>query len=659
MDASGSIRILYMEDDPGLARLVQKRLKLAGYAVDIARNGEIGLEMIHAGQYDVIAVDHKMPGYSGLEVIRILASRGPLPPIVMITGQGNEMIAVEAMKMGAGDYVVKDVDLSYLEALPGIIERLLERRRLIEEKREAQNALRESEQRYRMLVEDIPAMICRFNLDGVLTFVNRAFIQCFGKTKGELIGESIFRFIPENDRDDVEKRFMSLTRENPTAPRQLSVAPPGGRKRRQEWIDHAIFNGEGQLLEIQSIGWDITDKEFAREEQTRLERRMRTRKMGAMGTFAGGVAHNFNNLIHAVTGNLELAMEDLPRGSEARESLADAMRAAHQAADMTGLLMTFLGQTAVKREPTDLSDACREGLPGLRATLPEGVRLTSDFPAPGPVVDANPAQLRQVLTHLTTNAWEAAEPGRGGVHMTVGTASSADIPDAQRFPPDWRPRGDDHALLEVEDQGRGIPHEDMDNIFDPFFTDKLTGRGLGLPVVLGIVKALDGGVTVESRLNRGSVFRVFLPLAAEEAHRPGSVVAETPLVEGRGLVLLVEDDAAVRNVAKAMLERLGFAVLTAVNGVEAVEIFREKQADVRLVLSDLSMPRMNGWETLTALRNIRSDIPVILASGYDETQAMEGAHDDRPQAFLHKPYNWEALKNILGMVLGGETGEGK
>ncbi len=654
MDATGSVRILYMEDDPGLARLVQKRLNLSGYVVDIARDGETGLEMVHAGQYDVIAVDHKMPGYSGLEVIRSLAMRGPLPPIIMITGQGNEMIAVEAMKMGAADYVVKDVEIRYLEALPGIIERLLERQRLIEEKKEAEKALMESEKRYRMLVEDIPAMICRFNLDGELTFVNSTFIQCFGKTERELIGESIFRFIPENERDNVKKRFMSLTRENPSAPRERSAASTDGGMRRQEWIDHAIYSGRGRLIEYQSIGWDVTDRERAREEHTRLERRMRTRKMGAMGTFAGGVAHNFNNLIHAVTGNLELAMEDLPQGSDAHESLVDAMRSARQAADMTGLLLTFLGQAAVKREPTDLSDACRESLPGLRSTLPEGVRLTVDLPAPGPVVGANAAQLRQVLNHLTTNAWEAASPGRGGVHLSVGTASAADIPEAHRFPPDWRPRDDDHAFLEVADQGRGITHEDMDNIFDPFFTDKFTGRGLGLPVVLGIIRALDGGVTVESRLNRGSVFRVFLPLTTGEAPRPRAAAVEIPRVEGRGVLLLVEDDAAVRNVAKAMLERQGFDVLTAVNGVEAVAIFREKYAGVRLVLSDLSMPRMNGWETLAELRKIRPDIPVILASGYDETQVMEGANDERPQAFLHKPYTWGALKAVLGKVLEGE-----
>ncbi len=656
MDASGTVRILYMEDDLGLARLVQKRMKQSGYIVDIAPDGKTGLEMHLAGRYDVIAVDHKMPGYSGLEVIKILASRGPLPPIIMITGQGNEMIAVEAIKMGAGEYLVKDVEIRFLEALPGIIERLLERQRLIEDKMEAEKALRESEKRYRMLVEDFPAMICRFNLDGVLTFVNSAFIQCFGEKRRNLIGESVFRFIPENDREKVKKRLESLTRESPIATRELSPASHDGKIVRQEWIDHAIFNGNDRLIEFQSVGWDVSSEERAREEHARLERRMRTRKMGAIGTFAGGVAHNFNNLIHAVTGNLELALEDLPGGSEAHESLMDAMRAARQAADMTGLMLTFLGQAAVKREPTDLADACRESLPGLRSDLPAGVTITADFPVSGPVVDADAAHLRQVLAHLTTNAWEAAESERGGIHLTVGTVSSAEIPEAHRFPPDWRPRGDDHALLEVADQGSGIKQEDMDSIFDPFFTDKFTGRGLGLPVVLGIIKALDGGVTVESGLNRGSVFRVFLPLASEEAPRPRRTVSKTPRIDGGGLVLLVEDDAAVRKVGKTMLERLGFDVITAEDGAKAVKTFREEHADVRLVLSDLSMPRMNGWETLTELRKIRPDIPVILASGYDETQVMEDARDERPQAFLHKPYHWAALKAVLGRALEGEEG---
>ncbi|MCP4691917.1 MAG: response regulator, partial [Desulfobacterales bacterium] len=411
--------------------------------------------------------------------------------------------------------------------------------------------------------------------------------------------------------------------------------------------------GEDRLVDFQAIGWDTTAKKHAREEQERIERRMHTRKMDAIGTFAGGVAHNFNNLIHAVTGNLELAMEELPPDSRIIDDLAEAMRAARQAADTTGLIMTFLGQAPARREPVDLSDACRESLSALRSAMPEGVRISDNFPAPGPVVHANADQLRQILTHLATNAWEAAAPGRGDIRLSIGTVSSADIPGDRRFPRDWRPRGDAHARLEVVDHGRGIKPQDLDNIFDPFFTDKFTGRGLGLPVVLGVVKALDGGVTVESGMGRGSVFRVFLPLADEEAVRPEKKPMEAPRVEGRGVVLLVEDDAAVRKVGKTMLERLGFDVITAEDGAKAVKTFREEHADVRLVLSDLSMPRLNGWETLAALRKIRPDIPVILASGYDEEQVLQGARDEMPQAILHKPYRWGDLKIALGKALRG------
>ncbi len=192
MDKSRPVPILYMEDDVGLARLVQKRMRRAGYNVDIAGNGKIGLEMYETGKYDIIAVDQQMPGYSGIEVIKILASMGPLPPVVMITGQGNELVAVEALKIGAGDYVVKGVDGEYLETLPGVIERLLERRRLIEEKKAAVEALRHSERQLELIADNLPALVSYVGLDDLrYRFVNRAFEAACKIHRDQIIGAHI------------------------------------------------------------------------------------------------------------------------------------------------------------------------------------------------------------------------------------------------------------------------------------------------------------------------------------------------------------------------------------------------------------------------------------------------------------------------------------
>ena len=203
----------------------------------------------------------------------------------------------------------------------------------------------------------------------------------------------------------------------------------------------------------------------------------------------------------------------------------------------------------------------------------------------------------------------------------------------------------------MADSGSGIADKDIEKIFDPFFSSKDAGRGLGLSVVLGIVRAHGGGVTVKSEPGRGSAFRVFLPVSAAKVLRQPDQAEQSPEIDRGGTVLLVEDEPMVRKVVQAALESLGFAVLLAKDGVEAVEVFRQHQDEVRCVLCDLTMPRMNGWETLAALRKLAPGLPVILASGYDTAHVMAGDHPELPQAFLSKPYRLQGLRDAIGRAL--------
>ena len=400
----------------------------------------------------------------------------------------------------------------------------------------------------------------------------------------------------------------------------------------------------------------MAEQKEAEKKNAKLEAENRQlQKAESLGRMAGAIAHHFNNKLGAVIGNLEMAIDDLPGDSGTVKILAKAMQAAHMAAEVSGLMLTYLGQTVGTQTALDLAETCRQSLPLLQATSTPTFSFKVDLPCPGPMIRANANQIQQVLTNLITNAREATEQNQGDIELMVNTVALADIPGICLYPIDWQPMDTAYGCLEVRDSGCGIAEIDIDKLFDPFYSSKSNGRGLGLPVVLGIVKAHGGAVTVASEAGRGSTFRVFLPLSADTM--PCRVVKSTepPAREKGGTVLLIDDEEMIREMAATMLTRMGYKVLTAMDGVAALQIFKNHLHEVAVVLSDLSMPRMNGWETLAALRQIRPDIPVILASGHDQSKVLVGDHPDLPQVFLHKPYRKAELQAALARAMGGKN----
>ncbi len=404
----------------------------------------------------------------------------------------------------------------------------------------------------------------------------------------------------------------------------------------------------------------ITERKRTENEKLKLESQNRQlQKAESLGRMAGAIAHHFNNQLQAVMGNIEMVIDDLPQGSDILPFLVEAMSASYKAMEVSGLMLTYLGHTHGRHEPIDLYETCRQSLALLHASAPEGMPLKADFPSSGLVVLANANQIQQVLTNLVNNAWEASSGEKGAVALSIKTVSRAEVSALRRFPLDWQPRSISYACLEVADKGCGIPEKDIEKIFDPFFTTKTTGRGLGLPVAMGIVKAHGGGVTVDSKPGRGSTFRFFLPVSTEEIpcrtampekQKTGTGEKDSETETG-ATVLVVEDEEQVRKLAANLLIQLGYTVLEAKDGLEAVEVFKKHQDELRCVLSDLTMPRMDGWNTLAALRRLSPDIPVILSSGYNEAQVMADEHRERPDAFLGKPYQRKELEDTIARVL--------
>jgi CheY-like chemotaxis protein len=383
------------------------------------------------------------------------------------------------------------------------------------------------------------------------------------------------------------------------------------------------------------------------------ERLAQARKMAAIGRMAAGIAHNFNNTLYVAIGNLEMAREDLPPESSALANIIEAEKATRRAADMSRLMLTYLGQQRIRTRTMDLSETVKNLLQSLKKELPTGTAVEEELPRPGPVVSADEKGVEQILRALITNAAEALEDDRSG-HVTVSVEETAspELGERRRFPADWDGGDPVYACITVADGGKGMDEATIDAAFDPFYTDKFTGRGLGLAAALGIVKAHGGCIAVESAPGQGSVFRVFLPLVSGSAN-PIDTLKSThrKRASGEGTILLVDDEEMVRELARTILERLGFDVVSAGDGVDALERFRSDPDRIRLLICDLSLPGMDGWEILAKIRGIRPDIPAILISGYDRSDAMAGSHPEQPQAFLQKPFKKNALKETIEQVL--------
>ncbi|MEI8351583.1 MAG: GAF domain-containing protein [bacterium] len=435
------------------------------------------------------------------------------------------------------------------------------------------------------------------------------------------------------------------------------IRPNDGQIRWVHGLGTLTYDTEHAPRSMIGVIQDITDRKQLDTEKARIEAQyQQIQKAESLNRMAGAIAHNFNNQLQALLGNLELAMGNLPPESPIIENLTDAMMAGRKAAELSGQMLAYLGQIPGKNVPLDLSDACRQQLSTLRSTLPREVELREDLPARGPTIKANLGQIRQILGNLITNAWESFDSNRGTIHLSVKTLPSAQISASHRFPMNWHPHQDDYACLEIRDSGCGITATDIGNIFDPFFTSKFTGRGLGLPVTLGIVRSYGGGITVDSMKGHGSTFRLFFPLSTAPSMPPPDNPPGHPAeVRGNGVILIVEDQPEVSKTARLTLTRLGFSVLEAQDGIDAVELFRQHKDSIRCVLCDLTMKRMDGWATLAALRHMTPGLPAILCSGYNQAEVMSSEHAEWPQIFLHKPYQAAELREAIRLVLYNKT----
>jgi two-component system, cell cycle sensor histidine kinase and response regulator CckA len=403
-----------------------------------------------------------------------------------------------------------------------------------------------------------------------------------------------------------------------------------------------------QLLTL--ILRDSSERRRAEDERLKfLSQIQQTQKLESLGVLAGGIAHDFNNLLMAVLGHADLALDALPAASEAREDLAEIRRAAQRATELCKQMLAYSGKGRFVIQPVEIQKVVEEMLHMLRVSISKNAIMKLNFSPNMPSVDADASQLRQVVMNLVVNASEAIGERSGVITISTGAMDC----DRQYLSESWLdeqlPEGM-YVYIEVADSGMGMDSETRTRIFDPFFSTKFTGRGLGLAAVLGIVRGHRGAIKVYSELGRGTTFKVLFPASQRtEVREEGSPVRG--IYEGKGTVLLVDDDESVRAVGRKMLERIGFSVVTAADGSEAIARFRERADDIICAIVDLTMPHVDGAETFRELRRMRPGVRVILSSGYNEQDVTQRFVGKGLAGFIQKPYQLSTLVAVLKEVL--------
>jgi PAS domain S-box-containing protein len=493
--------------------------------------------------------------------------------------------------------------------------------------------------------------------DGTIQWVNEAFVELTGYTREAAIGKNPRDLVKSGEQDEAfyqelwgtitegrvwRGEIVNRRKDGSLFPEELTITPVRG--------------GQGGISHFVSTMQDISGRKRAEEDRLSFERRLlHSQKLESLGVLAGGIAHDFNNLLVAILGNLEMAMMDLSPVSSARSSVAAAVHAAMRAADLTHQMLAYSGRGRFVIEDLDLSELVAENAHMFRAAIAKTVTLNLEPGLSLPPVLADGGQIQQIVMNLITNASEAIGDGPGTVTLSTGVMECGeDYLSHSRL--EKKPAPGWFAYLEVTDTGCGMDKETQERLFDPFFTTKFTGRGLGMSAVLGIVRGHKGALLVDSQPAKGATIRVLLPVSnnaqggsADDPERAQK--RESDKVSLSGLVLVVDDEELVRDLTVKMLERTGLRALTAADGEEAEHIFRESAGDIDCVILDLTMPRCDGVATFQALRKIKSEVKVILCSGYDKEDATQRFTDQGLAGFLKKPFQFEGLTQVLHQVL--------
>ena len=545
----------------------------------------------------------------------------------------------------ARDY--HDDDLEMLTAIGVQVAPVLQARR---EQQQTAAALKENESKLRVIFDVIPAGIIQVDETETVTFANQRMAQMLGRTMEELLGSSY--------RSHVWPEEVEPARE---ALRQLLEGKIDSMhaERHYRRKDGSGFWGylSGQRLTGPDLKHpvlvgtvsDLTQLKSAEEKRHKSEQQMlHVQKLESLGVLAGGIAHDFNNILLAILGNASLALHRVSAGSELEQHLQQIEKAAEKAADLARQMLAYSGKGRFVLEALDLNRLVREMGTMLEISISKKAVLRWHLAPELPTIVADATQLRQIVMNLAINASEAIGEASGVISIATGCRNCDRGYLAETWLNDDLPEGP-YVFLEVSDTGCGMPAGTVERIFEPFFTTKFTGRGLGMAAILGIVRGHKGAIKVYSEPGNGSTFKVYFPASVLPAEQRETATGDDDW-RGEGTILLVDDEETIRSVASEMLREMGFNVLTAVDGKEALQLYQSRKDEIALVLMDLNMPRLNGEEAFHEMRRMNAKVRVILSSGFSEQEVTRKFLGQGLAGFVQKPYTLSTLREAMSRL---------
>ncbi len=627
-----TVRILLLEDTTADAELAEVALRKAGLDVTIRRTTtrfdfERALREFPA---DIIIADHQLPLFSGAGALELARHVVPRTPFILLTGSLDEETAVEYMKAGAADYILKDRLARLGPAVRGALERESMRQQL-----------HERDAYFRSLIEQAMDIIAVLDADGGIRYASPSVLPLLGYMPDELLGRSMLHVVHPEDADDTFRVFAE------------GVAT--GRAGRL--FEVRLRHKDGTYRTVEAIGRYLTDDPVVRgvvinardvTERRSLERQLlQAQKMEAVGRLAGGIAHDFNNVLTGIFGYVGLLLEGLPTLSPLRPDLEEIRSAAERAAALTRQLLAFSRKQVLQTRVLDLNELLTDLDRLLRRLLGEDIDIVTKLdPALG-AVRADAGQLEQVVVNLAVNARDAMP---GGGRLTIETRNAELDEDYVRGHGPVRPGS--YVMFALSDTGTGMSPETMSHLFEPFFTTKEAGKGtgLGLATVYGIVKQSGGYVWCYSEPGLGTTFKVYLPRVDEPVDRRPARVAASP-TRGSETVLVVEDETALRTLTRRVLERHGYTVLDAASAEAAATLAQGYAAPIHLLLADVVLPGGSSRELADALLMQRPQLKVLFMSGYTEDAIVHRGVLAANTPFINKPFSADGLVAKVREVL--------